>query len=888
MYRSRNYFELSSPEKLRSFNQLFLSALTKLNDIPTKQLGLEEIRNLLAQKFHALETIPFVLNILSENKDDDKNSTSKENFKVLAILADIYGNRILSFLPKILSIASSSLKENNPQNHEPLSDALGSVIGYGLGNISVEEGCRYINSVLNSFYILSESSNRYTQIGSAICIAKVIQCSPIECLRVITDQTIQKLVELLKTPRCKAHYQLLECLLSLVLAIEDNIVKLKENTRHLFPVLIDNLTNPDWNVRKISIEVIYTLSFLTKDVILSRKQELLIALNHCRFDKVRNVREIASITISFLKGLPNNSSTNKKEENWIPLSSPSGFQKDRDKKGYMSPEVKSFSNSNYSWDRSQKIENNQRIMYQKDFEKISNPKIARNLEINKKVLDHREKIKDDIEKYLKGSDSLSSFKQELKKDSFFSSDLPIEINKRDQNPIQDTFSKSLAEKKLENNLSGQGDIKELRNLTLFTKQKSFEKTEPSHRRQISEQESYRNKSSLPQHHRGASAVTDLISKVTDLEGTLQVNTAINKVTTPGKKETLGASPTQGFESASLASPGFLADDFAGLHKQLKKISKQQKQLIESVSVFQSQTQNEISFLRNRMEYLENIVQQKLQIDITNPYQQFYPSNFFSLPPNAYSNIYNTTSPASYQNFSSTQNHINNDRPKQFLNLEVSRTKSHESFNRNERESKDELQSPKEPLLDRNIHHIKPKASNTKMEPFKSIIIEKFDDTSFKDKEYEFTKGQSEYNKTHSSRSYQNQEKRIDSRHEQSVWTKVEELLKEEKIGEAYAFCIGQGDDGSLIKLMKKTGVVLHLLSDLVLEEMLLILQNSLSDKIYREIAVEWIEKLIETKDSNWRGVPFLESIITKLTYEKQLTERETRRIEALKDKLGDR
>jgi len=99
----------------------------------------------------------------------------------------------------------------------------------------------------------------------------------------------------------------------------------------------------------------------------------------------------------------------------------------------------------------------------------TDPKIARNLEINKKVLDHREKIKDDIEKYLKGSDSLSSFKQELKKDSFFSSDLPREINKRDKNPIQDTFSKSLAEKKLENNLSGQGDIKELRNLTLFTK-----------------------------------------------------------------------------------------------------------------------------------------------------------------------------------------------------------------------------------------------------------------------------------------------------------------------------------------------------------------------------------------------------------------------------------
>ena len=120
-----------------------------------------------------------------------------------------------------------------------------------------------------------------------MCMAKVIQCSPIECLITLADQVIQRLLELLKTPKCKAHYQLFECILSLLLGIEEDVGKLKENSRLLFPVFIDNLANSDWNVRKIAIEVIYTLSFLTKDLPLPRKQELLIALNHCRFDKVR-------------------------------------------------------------------------------------------------------------------------------------------------------------------------------------------------------------------------------------------------------------------------------------------------------------------------------------------------------------------------------------------------------------------------------------------------------------------------------------------------------------------------------------------------------------------------------------------------------------------------
>jgi len=115
----------------------------------------------LSEKAHVVETIPFVLNILSENNTNDKNFNFKENYKVLAILAEVYGNKILAFLPKILSIASSGLKENNPHIHEPLSDSIGSVIGYGLGNVSVNEACKHINSVLNSFYSLFESSSRY-------------------------------------------------------------------------------------------------------------------------------------------------------------------------------------------------------------------------------------------------------------------------------------------------------------------------------------------------------------------------------------------------------------------------------------------------------------------------------------------------------------------------------------------------------------------------------------------------------------------------------------------------------------------------------------------------------------------------------------------------------
>ena len=116
----------------------------------------------------------------------------------------------------------------------------------------------------------------------------MIQCSPVDCLYILADELMEKLVDLLRTPGCKAHLQLLECILSLILGIEDNPNKLKENSKAIFSVIIDNLANADWNVRKIAVEIVYTLSVLIKEVIALRKHELLTALNHCRFDKVNH------------------------------------------------------------------------------------------------------------------------------------------------------------------------------------------------------------------------------------------------------------------------------------------------------------------------------------------------------------------------------------------------------------------------------------------------------------------------------------------------------------------------------------------------------------------------------------------------------------------------
>ena len=123
-------------------------------------MGLDDIHNILSQQAQGPEYISLVLHLLSENDEHQKVGARRETLKVLGIMAEVFENKILEFFPKILSLVTKKLKENNPQIHDSLSDAMGSVVGFGLRRLPAEDACRHINSALRTFYSLSESSNK--------------------------------------------------------------------------------------------------------------------------------------------------------------------------------------------------------------------------------------------------------------------------------------------------------------------------------------------------------------------------------------------------------------------------------------------------------------------------------------------------------------------------------------------------------------------------------------------------------------------------------------------------------------------------------------------------------------------------------------------------------
>ena len=232
------------------------------------------------------DRITLTLNCLSESNDHQKSTAKKETVRVMGVMAEVLEDRLIDFLPRMIGLITKRLKDNDMQINVACSETMATIIGATMRGQTIDQAYKHLSTIFRTFFGMFAGKTKEAQIGAAMCIAKVIQTSPVECLYYMIDEIMFKLVELLRWPACKAQLQVLEAILSLLLAVEENTEKLRKNGVVLLPAVEENLNNPDWTVRKIAIEVIYTLSVLVPEVLSANKGNLMESLNTLRFDKV--------------------------------------------------------------------------------------------------------------------------------------------------------------------------------------------------------------------------------------------------------------------------------------------------------------------------------------------------------------------------------------------------------------------------------------------------------------------------------------------------------------------------------------------------------------------------------------------------------------------------
>ena len=83
-----------------------------------------------------------VISYLTEPNDHTKITAKKEYIKLFGTMAEIFEEKILDYLPRILNGLNKRLKDGDNALHQAISDTFGALVEFSLKNIIFSEAVR--------------------------------------------------------------------------------------------------------------------------------------------------------------------------------------------------------------------------------------------------------------------------------------------------------------------------------------------------------------------------------------------------------------------------------------------------------------------------------------------------------------------------------------------------------------------------------------------------------------------------------------------------------------------------------------------------------------------------------------------------------------------------
>lgn len=284
------YDRIRIPKTQEKGHELFKKIISK--NITNKTLLYSLINN-IQEKLSKLSTIekPPYLNLLSLFFS---NQSQSESIKLYYL-----------YLSPILSILQSLIIEANGDIVSQISETFGEIVQYLMPNdisasdkdLDAEEKESY--EALQSFCIinikLEQDINRV--IGS-LCLTKLVENCPFVLKKNYMKYILENIMDNISKNNFNAKYELLNCLISLILGAESLFCPYANMT--LYKVL-DFLTDKDWLKRKLALNVIYTMIFYCKDEIFPLKEHIINFLNVLKNDKIKEVRDVSILILQMLE-----------------------------------------------------------------------------------------------------------------------------------------------------------------------------------------------------------------------------------------------------------------------------------------------------------------------------------------------------------------------------------------------------------------------------------------------------------------------------------------------------------------------------------------------------------------------------------------------------------
>ncbi|KAL4503193.1 hypothetical protein ABPG72_000799 [Tetrahymena utriculariae] len=276
------------------------------------------------------ERLSALCDALLESNNNLSSKQKKDVLKVLGIIGEIYQKFVFISWNKVCKVLSKKICDDDANTYLVLAENVGILVqkAFQIDESSQDyqefEIKQFWDQLMGLYFSLIQCSNssladKKKSVASSMCLSISIQSIP---QTLIIEDRINICLQIMKPiekTNTAAENQLLDCLLSLIVACEEQF---EDCCEYCVPFVIDQLSkeqqvltqnainmnlnssNSNWQKRKICIDIIYTLSVLTPPYISLYKDQCVEVVSSFKYDKIKSVREAAQVALVSLQDLP--------------------------------------------------------------------------------------------------------------------------------------------------------------------------------------------------------------------------------------------------------------------------------------------------------------------------------------------------------------------------------------------------------------------------------------------------------------------------------------------------------------------------------------------------------------------------------------------------------
>ena len=405
-----------------------ISIYDKINKPPTKEVGYDLFLKLVHKNLYAPSQMNFIINHVSEFITPLEPKEKDPCMKLLSLIfyspsseeESIDSKIYFPYLSPVLTTLQNLIKDSNSTIFPTISNVFAEIVqnimptDIEASNIELEQEEKTAYEMMQGFCIYNmKYDDKSNRIVGSLCLTKLVENCPVVLQKQYMKLIWEVIMNLIDKKNFNAKYELLNCLISLILGAENLFTPYAHNT--LYKIL-DFLADTDWLKRKLALNVIYTLIFYCKDEILPLKEHIIGFLRTLKTDKVKEVREVCLLILKIFSENEPKNKENTKDKNKSNFSS-------------INNSKKKFGNKVNS-DNKNTIKNNK---------KINNTSNNNNISINTNNNTNNNKLKGTSQKKL--GNKLNKDNELEKSSNKFSECIVPEIRNKDskENKISENF-----------------------------------------------------------------------------------------------------------------------------------------------------------------------------------------------------------------------------------------------------------------------------------------------------------------------------------------------------------------------------------------------------------------------------------------------------------------